>query len=324
MGKGVYPLAMENRGPVLTAARSMCEATLFSQERFIQAVVQAETANVRAFKLQAPNSPVHLFGLERTHRFNRRSIALAPFGLYACPIHAHGSYDCVPALVALLKSFHTIQFYWSVRFDHSELADQLERCGLKRRASTTQVLYLDRPYDALFRGFSETTRNQIRRAERGGLVVRRSTEDQDVSAYYALYQKLLRQRPDWDAVYSESLFCELLCLENDVLFLLTEVDKNVISGGWFFRDGNSLMYWHSALDYEFARYFPHYALINHAIRLACQEGMNFFNMGSSLGIKSLEQFKSFWGTYKVPCWSFVWENPIWTSILRARKAIYGG
>ena len=321
MGKSVHSLSMENRARVLTPDTSACAGTFFSQERFIQAAARAEATKVRTLKLQAANSPAYLFALERSHKFNRRSVLLAPFGLYASPIHAHGSYDCVPAFVAQLRTFWTITFHWSVRFDHNDLADRLERCGLDRHEYTTQVLYLDRPYDEVFRGFSDTTRNQIRRAERKGVMVRRATDLKDVSTYYALYEKLAGQRANWGAVYPESLFFELVSLTDDVILLLTEIDSKAISGGWFFRDGNSLMYWHSVLDYEFTRYFPHYALINHAIRLAFQERMSSFNMGASLGIASLEQFKSFWGTHKVPCWWFSWANPIWASASKVRKAI---
>jgi hypothetical protein len=228
---------MENRAPVLTPNTATREDTFFSQERFIQAVVQAETANVRVLKLQTGNSPEHLFGLERLHKFNRRSVLLAPFGLYAYPIRANGSYDCVPSLVAQLKSFQTIRFYWNVRFDHSGLADQLGRCGLNRRESTTQVLYLDRPYDAVFRGFNATTRNQIRQAERKGIVVRRATGNRDISTYYALYQRLVGQRDNWGEIYPESLFTGLVSLATDVIFLVTELQGRIISGGWFFRDG---------------------------------------------------------------------------------------
>jgi lipid II:glycine glycyltransferase (peptidoglycan interpeptide bridge formation enzyme) len=309
---------MENRAPVLTPNTASRGDTFFSQERFIRAVAASQT-NFRILKLRTEYSPAHLFGLESVHKFKTRKVWLAPFGLYACPMHTHGSYDCVPDLVAQLKSLRTIQFYWSVRFDHSELADQLERCGLERNESTTQILYLDRPYDAVFRGFSETTRNKIRRTERKGLVVRRATEPGDVSKYYGIYEKLREQRADWNSNYSQSVFSALVSLKKDVIFLLVELDMNAVAGGWFFRDGNSLMYWHGALDYEFTNYFPHYALLNHAVRLATEEGMSYFNMGGSAGKTSLEQFKSFWGARKVPCWWFEWQNPMWSFVSRCRS-----
>ena len=294
--------------------------TFFSQEKFIRAVVEAETTNFRTLKLQTGNSPTHLFGLASTHKFNTRRVWLAPFGLYAYPINgADGSR--ISDLITELKTFRTIAFYWSVRFDHGDLANQLERCGLDRREYTTQVVYLTGPYDAVFKGFSETTRNKIRKAERKGLVVRRATEPEDVSSYYEIYQQLRGTRGDWTENYTESLFSALVSLTDDVVFLLAELDKQPIAGGWFFRDGNSFMYWHGALDYRFKDYFPHYALLNHAIHLASEEGMSAFNMGASVGKESVEHFKSLWGSHKVPCWWFTWENPIWASIATVRKRI---
>jgi len=213
--------------------------TFFSQEKFIRAVVQAQMKNFRTLKIQPGNSGTHLFGLESTHKFNTRRVWLAPFGLYAYPLGAGGR---ISDLVAALKTFRTIAFYWSVRFDHGDLADQLERCGLDRRENTTQVIYLTGPYDAVFRGFSETTRNKIRRAERKGLIIRRATEPGDVRSYCEIYQKLREQRGDWIDNYTESLFSALVSLTEDVVFLVAELDKQVVAGGWFFRDGNCLMY----------------------------------------------------------------------------------
>jgi Acetyltransferase (GNAT) domain len=318
MGKGVSPLSMESCAPVLTQNTLNRQGTFFSQERFIRAVAQSDK-NFRSLKLQTENSPTHLFGLESVHRFNTRRVWLAPFGLYAYPTDGPGSEGRVSDLIGELKTFRTIAFQWSVRFDHGDLADRLERCGLDRREYTTQIIYLDGPYDAVFRGFSETTRNKIRRAERKGLIVRRATEPKDVSKYYGIYHKLKEQRADWNENYTQSLFSALVSLQDDVVFLIAELDKEAVAGGWFFRDGNSLMYWHGALDYGFKDYFPHYALLNHAVRLASEEGMRFFNMGGSAGKTSLEHFKSLWGANKVSCWGFVWKNPIWCAAARILK-----
>jgi hypothetical protein len=297
------------------------EVTLFSQERFIQAVVRAETPNFSTLKLHSTNSDLHLFGLQQNHKLNTRSVSLAPFGCYAHPIHLSGSYSPVSELVAQLKTFRTLFFCWNVRFDHVGLADQLERCGLDRREHTTQVLYLDRPYDALFRGFSETTRKEIRRADRKGVSVHRTTDLDDVASYYALYQKVMAERESWSGVYGQGLFNELVQLRKDVVFLVAKLDARLIAGGWFFRDGNSLFYWHCAMDYAFKQYFPYYAIVNRGIQSACTQEMETFNMGASMGISSIEQFKSFWGTKKVPYWTFTWQNPFWSTILRFRRRV---
>ena len=101
-------------------------------------------------------------------------------------------------------------------------------------------------------------------------------------------------------VYSQPLFDELFLLDKDVILLIAEVNGSIIAGGWFIRDGNSLFYWQCAMNYDFKRYYPYYAIVSRGIRIACNDAMKTFNMGASAGRPSLEEFKSFWGARKVP------------------------
>ncbi len=292
----------------------------FSEERFIQAVARNETANARVVKLQSSNSSANLFGLEQRHKFNTRSISLAPFGLPAYPIYYDGASNHGSDFVAQLKTIGTRSFEWNVRFDHLDLAKELTDCGLSSVQDTTHVLYLDRSYDAIFRGFSVTVRQGIRRAERKGVVVRRSADPEHAAKYYALYRRMVGERGDWKHVYSESLFQELLRLD-DVILLVAELDGRMIAGAWNIRDGKSICGWQCAMDHEFKTYSPYHALISHGINLAWGEGIRTFNLGSSAGSKSIEQFKAFWGARKMPHWRFVWENPIWSTWSRMRQVV---
>jgi hypothetical protein len=282
----------------------------FSQERFIEAVARAEGGRgVRVLKIQSANSPARIFGLERSHKFNTRSVSLAPFGLPAYPINYDRARDNVSQFVRQLQTMRTLSFDWNVGFDHHDLAKELTECGLNSTEWTTHVLYLDRSYDTLFRNFTASTRNNIRRAERKGVVVRRATKHSDISAYYILYERIANERK-WTDVYSLKLLEEVFALNNDVILLVAELSDTIIGGGWYVCDGESLFYWQSAIDYEYKYHFPMYAIINHAIRLACEQSMTAFNMGGSGDITSLEEFKSFWGARKVPIWGFVWKNPV--------------
>jgi lipid II:glycine glycyltransferase (peptidoglycan interpeptide bridge formation enzyme) len=286
------------------------EGNFFSQQRFIEAVARAEGgAGVRVLKVQSPKSPARIFGLERTHRFNIRSVSLAPFGLPAYPIDYDQSRDSASDLVGQLQTVHTLNLDWNVRFDHQDFAKQLTGCGLRSVEWTTHVLYLDRCYDALFRDFTASTRNQIRRAEREGVIVRPAMQYSDIAAYYTLYEKIINERK-WIAIYTLKFLKEMFELHDNVILLVAEYEKKIIGGGWYVRDGSSLFYWQSAIDYKYKNHFPMYAIINYAILLACRESMATFNMGGSGGLASLEKFKSFWGARKVPFWGFVWKNPI--------------
>lgn len=283
--------------------------SFFAQERFIEAVVRAEGGTgVRVLKVQSEKSPACIFGLERMHRLNIRSVSLAPFGLPAYPINYDRSRDSTSDLVGQLRTMRTLGFDWNVRFDHQDLASGLAECGLKSVEWTTHVLYLDRCYDALFRNFHASTRNNIRRAERKGVVVRRATRREELAAYYQIYETLSRERK-WSGTYSLKFLEEVFKLSNDVFLLIAELQGMIIGGDWFVRDGSSLFAWQCAIDYRYKHYFPMYAMINCAIRLACAESLTSFNMGGG-DIVSLEHFKSFWGARKVPIWGFFWKNPI--------------
>jgi predicted N-acyltransferase len=228
--------------------------------------------------------------------------------------------ESLPPLLAQLKTLRTTSFEWNVRFDHRDLARQLYEAGIGGIESTTQVLYLDRPYAELFQGFSETARNKVRRAEREGVVVYCATEDADLAKYYALYQKVAIERK-WSSLFQKYFLDELFKLHDDVVLLIVKRDTCVIGGGIFIRDGNSLFYWKGAMDYAYKSYFPHYAMINYAIRRATEEGMTSLNLGASLSISTLEQFKSFWGAVKLPHWQFVWRNPLWSFVSRCHARL---
>ena len=309
---------MGRQARMLSSNVGAAEGTFFSQERFIRAVARVETPNVRVLKLQSANSPAHLFGLEYTRTHNRRSVSLAPFGLPAYPAGAGQLQETIPTLLRQLKTPRTTGFEWNVRFDHNDLAKQLDDSGLTRIEGTTHVLRIDRPYDNLFRGFSETARNLVRRAERDGIVVCRATEHLEIDRYYSLYEKMIAGRVNWKFVYKQSLFHELFKIRECVILLLSKLDGIVIGGGWFIRDGDSLFYWQGAMDYEYKRYSPNYAIVNSAIRYASEERIASFNMGASGAISTLEQFKSIWGTVKLPHWTFAWQNPMWLFLSRWR------
>jgi hypothetical protein len=311
---------MGRQANMLTWNTCVPRGTFFSQEKFVEAVARAGTPDFRVLKLQGTRSPAHLFGLERIRKYNRRSVWLAPFGLPAYPSGGCRLDESVPHLLARLKSPRTADFEWNVRFDHGDLAKKLNDAGLHCVESTTQVLYLDRPYGDLFRRFSETARNKVRRAERKGVLVHRATEQADLTKYYALYQKVGIERK-WGSIYSKSLLGDIFSLNDNVVLLIAKLNDLSIGGGLFIRDGDSFFYWQGAMNYEYKSYFPHYAIINSAIHFASEEGKASFNMGASLGIPTLEQFKSFWGAVKVPHWQFIWHNPIWSFVSRCHSKL---
>src|SRR5262249_27682288 len=157
-----------------------------------------------------------MYALEEIDRFRRRTISLGPFGLYASPgwdreLHR----TVVKRIVARLTGIRTTRLVWTVRFDHRSLAEALTSCGLQSQQHATHVLPLDEPYDRIFSRFTSTIRNQIRRAQREGVIVEEISDERRLREYYAIYEQLAEaQRRAWR--YPFELFQQLLTIKGGV------------------------------------------------------------------------------------------------------------
>ena len=260
-----------------------------------------------------------VFGVETLHSYGRRSIALAPFGLYAHPSESDDLDAAATDIIRQLKTFSTASFQWNVRFDHAALAEALVKTGLSFSRPVTHVLSLKGDYESSFAKFNSTTRNLVRRAKRESVLVRCTHDTDDVRTYYEVHTKLASEKGNYRSLYPKAVFDELLKLDKDVVFVVAEVQKKIAGGAWFFRDGDTFLYWHAATDREYSRHSPSYAILDYAIRMAHEEGRKALNFGGSIGIDSLEDFKSKWGAEPRCCWHFTWQNPVWRMIQNIRS-----
>lgn len=210
-------------------------------------------------------------------------------------------------------------FQWSVRFDHAALAQVLVRRGLPFSRPVTHVLPLNGDYETSFAKFNSATRNLVRRVKRDGVLVRRAHGVDDVKAYYEVHTKLASEKGNYRFLYPKAMFDELVKLDKDVVFVVAEVQEKIAGGAWFFRDGDTFLYWHAATDRKYSRQSPSYAIVDYAIRMAHEEGRIAFNFGGSIGLTSVEDFKSKWGAEPQCCWFFSWQNPLWQMVQKVRS-----
>ena len=234
-------------------------STLFSQARFVEAIVQTMGNSCCSIELRSETSRSSVFGVETVQSYGRRSIALAPFGLYAHPSGGGDLDTAVRDIIRQLKTYSTMTFQWNVRFDHASLAQALVRRGLPFSRPVTHVLPLDRDYETSFAKFNSTTRNLVRRVKREGIVVRSTRHGDDVKAYYEVHTKLASEKGNYRFLYPKAMFDELVKLDKDVVFVVAEVQEKIASGAWFFRDGDTFLYWHAATDRKYSRQSPSYA-----------------------------------------------------------------
>ena len=321
MGK-VFPVLRLGRYTLVSLLSNInldVEETLFSRAHFLNAILRVMGNASRLVELQSKSCRATLCGIETNHSWGRRSVALAPFGLYAHPAMCEDLRGSVGEFLSQLKTLSTVRFEWNVRFDHELLAHELTRRGIPFVRPVTHVLVLEGDYERSFAKFNSTTRRYVRRAQMEGVVVRRTCDAPDINAYYEIHTKLASQKGNYRSLYPKEMFSELVKLHDDVMFVVAEFECRIAGGAWFFRDGKTMLYWHGAMDRDFTRSYPSYAIQAYAIRAAHEEGRSVFNFGASIGIASLEQFKAGWGAEPCPCWHFSWQNPLWGTIRSIRN-----
>ncbi len=256
---------------------------------------------------------------ERRHKFFNH-LFLGPHRLPACPgLDKELEQLSLNRLLSSLKTPSISGFTWHVRFDYETLASGLKTNGIAFDLMQTHVLSLSPDYEKVFDRFYSSTRNKIRASDRRGVVVRDVTNAQDIRDYYGIHLQLAIQRK-YDHIFPIELFFEWAKLGDRTRFLVAENEGEIVAGGIFFLDLQSVRYWHGATDRRYKNY-PMYAIFNEAISWACEVGATTFDFGGSGGIKSLEQFKEKWSAEPRMNWRFKWKNPRWAPVRRLTRIL---
>jgi Acetyltransferase (GNAT) domain len=134
--------------------------------------------------------------------------------------------------------------------------------------------------DFLFRKFSQTTRNEIRRAIKHGVSVDIATTREDISSYYTVYVDWSRRKrvPFVD----EDEFQAMFSLTQNRRLFLARHEGQVIAGAVlrFFYGGVAEYAANSSLE-PALQLHPNHLLQWRAIEWACAEGMTRYSLGGA-------------------------------------------
>ena len=150
-------------------------------------------------------------------------------------------------------------------------------------------------------------RNQIRKAEKSGLVVERGGEEL-VGDFYAVFARNMRDLGT--PVYSRRLFEEVLRAFPDRAQLhIVRLNGLPVAGGFTYRTPSMVQLpWASSLR-AYNTLCPNVLLYWDAIQFAQQTGAASFDMGRSTPNEGTFKFKSQWGAEPVP---LHWEYQLMT------------
>ena len=136
------------------------------------------------------------------------------------------------------------------------------------------TLGLTEPADVLFKGCSENTRRNIRKARRDGVSVSWSTDPDDLRAFYRLHC-LTRKRhgvPPPPFRFFENMHRYVLARGHGTV-ALASLHQRVIAGAVYLRFSDRAIFKYGASDFGFERHRANHLIMWEAIRALCVGGM---------------------------------------------------
>jgi CelD/BcsL family acetyltransferase involved in cellulose biosynthesis len=167
-----------------------------------------------------------------------------------------------------------------------------ERPGWMLEPCETHLVDISGGFELLWsEGVERQRKKRMRRAERMGVTVERTTSPDDVRSYYRVYRSRLEQ---WgqSLAYPERLFHDLLERGGDsVRFYAARQGGTFLGGHFNFCYKDTVTSWNGVTSIESHHLQPDTMLYLSCIREACDERFRLYNLGSSLDKQSLIDYK---------------------------------
>ncbi len=232
------------------------------------------------------------FSAVESYLTGRRWVSL-PFTDY-CPVLS-SSEQSLKVLTG-----HLLSLYQSRQSPEIEVRWELpSQVGIGRFSEFVRhELLLNGSPASVYKSFSKMHQRNIRKAEAGEVVVRRSISREDLPVFYRLHL-LTRQRlgvPVQPWRFFKLLWAQVI--EQGLGFvLLAYKDENPVAGALFLNYKDTVIYKYGASDEKYWALRPNNLLFWTAIRWACENGYRNFDFGNSeTNNHGLREFKLGWGT----------------------------
>ncbi|MDL2274591.1 FemAB family PEP-CTERM system-associated protein [Desulfosarcina sp. OttesenSCG-928-G10] len=188
-----------------------------------------------------------------------------------------------------------------------ELRHQLPSgCNLPAKTDHKISMVLDLPagHALLWKGFKDKVRNQVRKAQKGGLIIQKGRAHL-LDDFYRVF--CVNMRDLGTPVYAKSFFKAVLDhFPNDTQVLCVKSGGLCIAAGILYAYGNTLqMPWASSL-LSHRNQCPNHLLYWEALKQAADAGFAHFDFGRSTPGSGPWRFKKQWGTREVPLhWEYI-------------------
>jgi|GEM_PF-266966 len=166
----------------------------------------------------------------------------------------------------------------------------------------THELKLNNNPEDIFSGFRESTRRNIRKAEKEGVGAEVCTTDAAIKEFYRLNCTTRKKHglPPQPSRFFDAVFRHILSKDQGIVVLATYKGK-VIAAAVYFHFRDRAIFKYGASDQNYQRLRPNYRVMWEAIKWYAQRGYRSLHFGrTDRGHGGLLQFKSGWGAAETP------------------------
>ncbi len=164
----------------------------------------------------------------------------------------------------------------------------------------TAIIDLSDGFEGFWRhSLTHNRRNECNRSERRGLSTRESRELDLLRAFYPLYQ---RRSEEWGRVpHSLSFLEEIVEEEKSSLLISCEYEGRVVGMHICFDLGAEFLAWLGTSE-RLREVFPATMMVKAGVQAAAARGCKRMNLGSSLGLRGVSEFKKLVGAESSRRW----------------------
>ncbi len=178
-------------------------------------------------------------------------------------------------------------------------ATPLSDWPVNRSDKVAMQLRLAEDPETLWKSFDPKVRNQVRKAEKSGVVTETVPLEEGLDGFFEVYSRNMRDLGS--PGHSRRYFAALSgAFPNGVEIHLARCESRVVGAGLTMYNGNRLdIPWASSLQ-EFNRHCVNHSLYWHILSRACRTGFQWFYFGRSTRGSGPHHFKKQWGAEEVP------------------------
>jgi hypothetical protein len=181
-------------------------------------------------------------------------------------------------------------------------SDMPLNCGSRTSYHVKQSIALDPDLDVVGKKMKRTTKQNIRAAEKNGVIVTFSRDRSQMEAYYQLQVETRRRHGL--PVQPHNFFSQI---QKHVIepgfgsIVLASVDGTIAAGMVMFHWKETVIAKYAASHSQFWKFRPNNLVFWEAIKWSCQNGYTYFDMGRSNNEdEGLQRYKQSWGANSTP------------------------